>query len=1514
MKKIYLCVIIGIVYVNLCSLVQTCTIDSTTLQGIRNTCLASTQSLSDDPLIWKYWDSYTRSTQYNTSEEILFLNDRAYDDSPFHFQETAINAYIAIINNWIVKADQADTTGNDYMDYIKDFVLNFDVDDFKLTIYNPNFTSSSQYTYAAYERVVHLSYGLNFFAYMCDMLYYHLNLGEREDMITILDEMIDFARSLIEDHDDDYEYDGWCDDIQNLLPDLESFCYRFLTVNGIGYGSIVAGDSLNTDSRLDFVFEQLWSTNNYPPGTDLYGITDFIVTGEGLYTGGITYENRAIYLSSLFFTALKRSRNYNIWDTEFMKDWINQIVVRIDPEFNHFTHGDDWRWFSNTKKIESGLLQFYYQNTNDTECRKNIRWYVHRLKENNYNNYPREHINDHNNFFTVVMSYNPDCPTTLPIDNEQNYFPEFLTEGIYSDDELTIIRPEINTNNEFINKPCLVVSHEYSFMSNHYNNEKTHFQLFSNGKYFIIDTGYKTWYSTGQWWRVEEWFQSPYSKNMVIINPDSINVEGNYYGEYQDLTEWCPWDTSGSYTGYPFYNLNKKDPKTYLAVDEYNSYKAYNSIADLPNPANKEYIVTNNNVNHLKVSVEYENNLPDCTGQAHECDVTRNFYMLDDSNFIIYDDIDNSESLVNKYRIQLHFNPESSETFNTNHLSPFSTMIDNVYLHGVMGAINSFYANYEDTDTHYAGSFNGLPLGWTGGYSANHSRLRITSEGINEKFITLLFPSESSTNPIDSDIINGSGYYGVKYDLDTTDLIETYAAVMSPSTASISFGTGELFVITDADFFVFETNDDCTDVRKLVINEGDDFTANVYDDIYISDDTYEEIISEWENNELEITTVMRFETNAIPDPVPNPKYKILRCGVLPENLISKTYYYLTGESPQQQRGTIDNNIESLALDSLYFYVNYDYSDLVSDSLLTEDLTIYKGIFDDIDIVGTSKFGRGDIEFKNEIIVPTGTELIFISGSNPKMNNKSEFIVNGQVTAIGDTSNVIEFERKLLADWIGFKINTSGEVDFQYCKFTGADYPIRCFGEINLQNSEITDCDYGLHINSPTSYHVGGNSISNCDYYGVYIGNFSPIITDSYFEGNTIFNCKHGLFLYNTNAVIDSNMIYNNFENGMYISHRSYPIIQSSYIGNSRNGNNDNPEIYLIDDSYPVLDYKYNDIIIESGGSSKSIYNASGGDNQYYCRQNFWGDRISSTEVGQSFYPSEWDVTYLEICDSSNTGFTPPIGIGDRLFDEGLEAEMDGNLVLAKQKYLLSIEENPNNIESLWSASRLLNCVDPDIGFGNYEAQLLYEGIMADSLNTDLYELSKQSAINCDRKMENFQEAIYQYEIMFEDSLSIIDSVFTQLDIVYTYMEAEAAGGRASGLRFTSDDHAVRNSKHAREMENDLLALLMQETNDGGVYSPIIEKIKLHGNYPNPFNPTTMISFSIPNESKVELTVYNIKGQKVKTLVNDNLTKGIHEILWNGRNDNNRSVASGVYFYRLNVDKKTEKVKKMLLLK
>lgn len=86
------------------------------------------------------------------------------------------------------------------------------------------------------------------------------------------------------------------------------------------------------------------------------------------------------------------------------------------------------------------------------------------------------------------------------------------------------------------------------------------------------------------------------------------------------------------------------------------------------------------------------------------------------------------------------------------------------------------------------------------------------------------------------------------------------------------------------------------------------------------------------------------------------------------------------------------------------------------------------------------------------------------------------------------------------------------------------------------------------------------------------------------------------------------------------------------------------------------------------------------------------------------------------------------------------------------------------------------------------------------------------------------------------------------------------------------------------------------------------------NFPNPFNPETTISFSIPNDSEIELTVYNIKGQKVKALLKDNFEKGVQSIVWDGFDDSFKPVSSGIYLYKLNVNEETVAVKKCLLLK
>ncbi|MCD4818463.1 MAG: T9SS type A sorting domain-containing protein, partial [Candidatus Cloacimonetes bacterium] len=100
--------------------------------------------------------------------------------------------------------------------------------------------------------------------------------------------------------------------------------------------------------------------------------------------------------------------------------------------------------------------------------------------------------------------------------------------------------------------------------------------------------------------------------------------------------------------------------------------------------------------------------------------------------------------------------------------------------------------------------------------------------------------------------------------------------------------------------------------------------------------------------------------------------------------------------------------------------------------------------------------------------------------------------------------------------------------------------------------------------------------------------------------------------------------------------------------------------------------------------------------------------------------------------------------------------------------------------------------------------------------------------------------------------------------------------------------------------------------DNPITSPVISS--LEQNYPNPFNPTTNILFSTTESTEnTELSIYNIKGQKVKTLVNDKLETGDHSIVWDGKDDSSKQVSSGIYFYKMKSGKYTA-TKKMILMK
>ena len=88
---------------------------------------------------------------------------------------------------------------------------------------------------------------------------------------------------------------------------------------------------------------------------------------------------------------------------------------------------------------------------------------------------------------------------------------------------------------------------------------------------------------------------------------------------------------------------------------------------------------------------------------------------------------------------------------------------------------------------------------------------------------------------------------------------------------------------------------------------------------------------------------------------------------------------------------------------------------------------------------------------------------------------------------------------------------------------------------------------------------------------------------------------------------------------------------------------------------------------------------------------------------------------------------------------------------------------------------------------------------------------------------------------------------------------------------------------------------------------------LNANFPNPFNPQTTISFSVANDTPVTIDVYDIRGQRVKSLVNDNFSAGSHQVVWTGVDNNGRTVSSGFYFYRMQAGSYVE-TRRMIMLK
>jgi len=164
-------------------------------------------------------------------------------------------------------------------------------------------------------------------------------------------------------------------------------------------------------------------------------------------------------------------------------------------------------------------------------------------------------------------------------------------------------------------------------------------------------------------------------------------------------------------------------------------------------------------------------------------------------------------------------------------------------------------------------------------------------------------------------------------------------------------------------------------------------------------------------------------------------------------------------------------------------------------------------------------------------------------------------------------------------------------------------------------------------------------------------------------------------------------------------------------------------------------------------------------------------------------------------------------------------------------------------------------------------------------------------------------------------------------VMYFMSDQLEIRNRINGEIVHQQDSSISPFQIERNSEDELLFFVEQEDETGyDVYildgEILVSKdenqiTNIHTglyNYPNPFNPSTTISFSIQNNSNVEVTIFNILGQKVKLLSKAFFKSGEHSIIWNGNNDMGVKVCTGIYLYKLDVNGKTKDINQCILLK
>ena len=617
---------------------------------------------------------------------------------------------------------------------------------------------------------------------------------------------------------------------------------------------------------------------------------------------------------------------------------------------------------------------------------------------------------------------------------------------------------------------------------------------------------------------------------------------------------------------------------------------------------------------------------------------------------------------------------------------------------------------------------------------------------------------------------------------------------------------------------------------------------------------------------------------------------------------------------------------------------------------------------------------GTVNMNQNFTVNSGTTLKILSGTNISFASGTSLIVNGTLNAEGTSSQPITFTSTGGA-WGGilFQANSQG-CSLNYCNISHATYGVYAVNsgglytfhvEPTIQNCTITNNSYGIYYDNCgiiSSNPIQYNTISNNSAHGIYLNTSWPqSITGNIISGNG----GDGISMNNCNGNIIGNTISNNWGNGIYCYNHSAPQIRNNVF--RLNGWGVHCDYYSpanLGSSF--TDYGHN-VFHESNASimATGLSNVIAGDYAGYGLNSFYSDQLVMNHLWIDNSIVEADYDYWE-----GMGFPDAYIINGGRLDYTTVLNYDPNAGMGKIVASNSPATNSSSkITGLKSGAcdtsafldaDLRRCLDAMLN-GKYEEAIhQYSRIYKKEkdpvkkqyiltqiatcysranknnfvkfLNSDvLPNLSKDDRLYATTlELENFfliQDGKYDPAIANFDTLTsrftrdtatVKHALFGLWSLYFHDLKnAEKAKGYLDELKakFPKDDL----TRHAKLLVGEVDSVIFnnrtipKDKKEEVTASAMPEKYALQANYPNPFNPTTNISYQLPATSQVSIKVYDMLGREIATLVNGMKEPGYYSVTFDGSR-----LSSGIYFTRMIVQSQEGlpiiQVKKMLLMK